>query len=737
MEQLKNKPNLEGNDQRRRRETPLERTITDRKLLLVEDDVADARLIRGAIADARGGPYDVEWVRRLSDGLEWLSKQKASAVFADLNLPDSRGIKTLERLLQAVPQVPIVLLCGVEDEEIALGGVQQGARDYLLKGYLDSYSFSRALHNMIERKTIEDALFIEKERAQVTLDSIGDAVLSTDVSGKITYLNLVAESMTGWSRKDAIGRSLDEVFHVVDGATRETCGSPMELAIQQDRTVGLCANSILIRSDGVEAAIEDSAAPIHDRQGRVTGAVIVFHDVSASKAMTVKMSNLAQHDGLTGLPNRGHLNDHIAQAITVARRHGGKFAVLFLDLDHFKHINDSLGHPIGDKLLQSVAKRLTSCVRESDTVSRQGGDEFVVVLSEIAHVKNAALCAQKLLTMLKAPNFIGHHGLEVNASIGISIYLDDGLDPETLIKTADTAMYQAKANGRNNYKFFEQEMNIRAVERQSVEEDLRGALERREFVLDYQPKVNLKTGAITGVEALIRWKHPQRGLVSPQMFISVAEDSGMILPIGMWVRREACRQARAWQDAGLPPLPVAVNISVVEFRDQNFLESIRAILKETKLEPRCLELELTESVLMQHAETATAVLQQLKAMGVQVAVDDFGTGYSSLSYLRKFPIDALKIDQSFVRQVSSAPDDTSIVTAVISMGRSLKLRVVAEGVETQKEMAFLQAHECDEAQGYYFSRPVAPGVFAKLLQTGIPGALFAQSPAAILHAGSV
>ena len=720
-------PESPENGHSRRLGSAPSQTGADRKLLLIEDDATDARLIRGALADARGGPFEVEWVRKLSDGLARLRSNNTGAVFADLFLPDSHGLETLDQLLQAAPQTPIVVLCGVENEDLALHGIRRGARDYLLKDYLDSYACSRALQNMIERRAMEDALFVEKERAQVTLDSIGDAVLSTDIAGNITYLNLVAESMTGWSREDAIGRPLAEVFNIIDANSRVTCRNPMELAIEQNRTVGLAANSILIRRDGVESAIEDSAAPIHDRKGDVTGAVIVFHDVSAAKAMTVQMSELAQNDFLTGLPNRAHLNDRIAQAITTAHRHNTKFAVLFLDLDYFKHINDSLGHPIGDILLQSVAKRLASCVRDSDTVSRQGGDEFVILLSEIAHTKNAALCAQKLLTMLKAPNFVGHHGLEISASIGISLYPDDGLDPETLIKTADTAMYQAKENGRNCYRFFEREMNLRAVERQSIEEDLRGALERKEFLLQYQPKIDLQSGAITGAEALIRWKHPQRGIISPLMFVPVAEDTGLILPIGLWVRREACQQAKAWQDAGLPALPVAVNISVVEFRDQNFLESVRAVLKETRLDPHCLELELTESVLMQHAETTTAVLQQLKATGVQLAVDDFGTGYSSLSYLRRFPIDALKIDGSFVREITSNPDDAAIVGAVIGMGRSLKQRVIAEGVETREQVTFLQNQRCAEGQGFFFSRPVSPQQFAKLLETGITAPLAAEA----------
>jgi len=301
----------------------------------------------------------------------------------------------------------------------------------------------------------------------------------------------------------------------------------------------------------------------------------------------------------------------------------------------------------------------------------------------------------------------------------VSVYPDDGLDAETLIKNADTAMYQAKENGRQGYQFFKSSMNVRAVERQSVEESLRRALERREFTLQYQPKVNLKTGDVTGAEALIRWTHPTRGFLSPAQFIPIAEDCGLILPIGRWVLLEACRQAQAWVDLGLPRVVMAVNISAIEFRDDRFLDNVFAILKETGFDPGALQLELTESVLMKRADTAAAVLQKLKTMGVQVAIDDFGTGYSSLSYLRKFPIDTLKIDQSFVRQITSAPDDTTIVTAVISMGRALHLRVIAEGVETKDELAFLQAHECHEAQGYYFSRPVPPEEFAKLLKSGL------------------
>ena len=580
--------------------------------------------------------------------------------------------------------------------------------------------FAKVTRDITERKLFADALFAEKERAQVTLNSIGDAVICTDISGKITFVNLVAERMTGWSSREAAGRLMPEVFHILNAADREIIPNPMDLAVKQNRTMSLPLDSILIRRDGVEVPIEDSVSPIHDREGKVAGAVIVFRDVSATRAMTLQMTHTAQHDFLTGLPNRMLLNDRIEQAIALAPRHGKTSAVLFLDLDGFKHINDSLGHSIGDKLLQSVAERLITCVRGTDTVSRQGGDEFVVLLSEMAQPEDAAITARRVLQAIAEPHLIEGHDLHVTASIGVSVFPDDGRDAETLIQNADTAMYQAKENGHQSYKFFTSAMNERAVARQSIEEGLRRALERNEFTLHYQPKINLKTGAITGAEALLRWTHPVRGLVSPAAFIPVAEDCGMILPIGNWVLREACKQAQAWRATGLPLTAMAVNISAMEFRDEHFLEGVFEILNETGYDPRCLELEMTESVLMKRAETAEVILPALKAKGVRVAIDDFGTGYSSLSYLRKFPIDSLKIDQSFVRQITTSPDETSIVTAILSMAQSLKLRVVAEGVETQTELLFLQAHNCEEAQGYYFSRPVPADQFAKLLVSGIP-----------------
>jgi diguanylate cyclase (GGDEF)-like protein/PAS domain S-box-containing protein len=530
--------------------------------------------------------------------------------------------------------------------------------------------------------------------------------MSTDERCNVTYLNLVAETLTGWPRAEAAGRPVEEVFHIVDADSREVVGNPMALAIRENRTVGLTPNCILVRRDGIEAAIEDSAAPIHNKQGSVTGAVMVFHDVSTARAVSLRMSYLAQHDGLTDLPNRIMLNDRLAQAIAMARRHQHKLALLFLDLDHFKHINDSLGHSVGDLLLQSVAKRLLGSVRSSDTVSRQGGDEFVVLLSEVAHAADAGLSAETILRSLDRPHLAEEHEIHITGSIGIVTFPDDAEDADTMLKCADLAMYQAKATGRNNYQFFKSELNVSALEHQTIEHGLRRALERVEFALHYQPQMNLETGAIAGVEALLRWHHPARGLLCPIDFMSVAEQSGLIVPMGRWVLREACRQAKAWENLGFLPIRIAVNVSAVELRSKHFVEGVQAALTDTGLLPRHLELELTETFLMQDSSATATVLRALKGLGVQLALDDFGTGYSSLSYMRRFPIDALKIDQSFVRDLTTDPDDASIVGAVINMGHSLHMRVVAEGVETAEQALMLREQACPEGQGYYFGRPL-------------------------------
>jgi diguanylate cyclase (GGDEF)-like protein/PAS domain S-box-containing protein len=690
-----------------------------RSVLLIEDNPGDARLLTEMLKEHGGHNTSLTWVTYMREAETYLATHDIDVILLDLGLADAQGLAALRRAHAAAPHVALVVLTGLDDEMMALQALKEGAGDYLIKGEIEARWLMRSLRYAIERKVMEEALFTEKERAQVTLSSIGDAVISTDIEGNITFLNAIAEVLTGWPAHEATGRAAAEILGILDAET----GAVIDLVatvIQENRTIRPESSLLLLRRDGAKIPVENCISPIRNREGLNAGTVITLRDVSEVQDMSRQMIHSAQHDPLTGLPNRILLNDRINQAIAHAARQGQQIAVLFLDLDHFKHINDSLGHAIGDKLLQSIAGRLELCIRGSDTVSRQGGDEFVVLVTEMKEPKAALISANRLLAAVAAPHGIHGHDLHITASIGVSIYPDDGLDAETLIKNADTAMYQAKKNGPQSHQFFQQSMSVRAVERQSIEESLRRAMERDEFTLHYQPKINLATGAITGVEALIRWTHPERGMIPPGLFIPVAEDTGLILPIGGWVLRQACAQAKAWRNAGLPDVTMAVNVSAMEFKDAKFIENLFNILNETATDPAVLRLELTESVLMKDAEAAITVLRSLRKRGIEVAIDDFGTGYSSLSYLQRFPIDELKIDQSFVRQIGSADGDTAIVTAVISMARSLHLRVVAEGVETPEELAFLREQQCDEVQGYYFSKPLPAPLLAGLLRNGVP-----------------
>jgi diguanylate cyclase (GGDEF)-like protein/PAS domain S-box-containing protein len=690
------------------------------KILVITRSLADADSIKRALSAARDGPYNVIWLNRLSDALVRLAAFDIAAILVDLDLSDCQGIETFDRLFAAAPQVPILTLSARDDETLSQLAVQRGAQGYLSKGHFASYLVPQSLRNMIQRMAVEQKFHGEKLRAEMTLNSISDAVIGTDMLGIVDYINFAGENLTGWTRHEARGHHISEVMPLIDGETREPMRNPLELVLEQDQSVRLPQDAVMVRRGKGELAIEDSTAPIHDAQGRTTGAVIVFHDVTASRALSKKMSHLAQHDSLTNLPNRVLLNDRLDQAIEQAKRHGSTLAVLFLDLDKFKNINDSLGHEMGDKLLQSVAKRLSDCVRGSDTVSRLGGDEFLILVPEANSPDDVALTAEKIIAALTAPHTIGKHELHITTSIGISIYPGDGDTPAILMQNADTAMYQAKDHGRNNFQFFKADMNERAMERQLVESNLRNALARNEFELHYQPKVNLETGTITGAEALLRWSHPEWGMTQPLRFIQIAEDSGLIVQIGRWVLREACEQAKRWQDEGFSLGTVAVNVSSLEFRHKDFVDGVRTILHETGLAPESLQMEITESVLMRDVASTGAVLGALKEIGVELAVDDFGTGYSSLSYLMQFPIDVLKIDQSFVRNLDAVENNGIIVSAVIGMGNKLKQRVIAEGVEDQAQLAFLKEHHCKEGQGYIFSHPLAAEQFSSLLQNGLP-----------------
>ncbi|EJM10060.1 diguanylate cyclase (GGDEF) domain-containing protein [Pseudomonas sp. GM18] len=434
----------------------------------------------------------------------------------------------------------------------------------------------------------------------------------------------------------------------------------------------------------------------------------------------LKVSHLLQYDVLTELPNSTLLGDRLNQSLALSRRHDKQLAVMFLGLDRFKRINNALGHPTGDEMLKRVGQSLVACVRASDSVFRYGSDEFVVILADIHHPQQTKGIAEKLLNAIRAPQHVAGHDLSVTASLGISIYPDDGFDAIALIKKAETAMRNVKESGPNDFSFFIDEMNQRAREQQTIESGIRLALERNEFVLHYQPKLDLGSGKVVGAEALIRWQKPGQGWIYPTDFIGVAEDSGLIVPLSKWVLAQACRQARTWQANGLPDLCMSVNVSAIDFRQRDFVEGIEQILQQTGMDPALLELEITEGVLMQNVDATMVALNRLKALGVRLAIDDFGTGYSSLSYLQRFPIDVLKIDQSFIRGLGRDSNDAALVGAIISLGKSLNLTVIAEGVETLEQLNFLKALHCEEGQGYYFSKAVEPDAFVQYLTSVKP-----------------
>jgi diguanylate cyclase (GGDEF)-like protein/PAS domain S-box-containing protein len=701
-------------------------TISDHEcVLLIAADADEAARVLGELGSVTEERFQIEWVTSLSVGIDRLREGSVGAAVLDLDLPGTQGTEAFDRLSQAAFGVPILILSNADTEGVARQAVQDGAQDYLLKDQADGYRLRRTVRTMMDR-CAANVVALENEVANATLDSIGEAVLRTDKLGNITYLNRLAEDLSGWSRDEALGHPTTDVLRLIDSASGAAVDNAVSTVMQQNSTASaiICMiHCTLVRRDGVRFGIENRVTTVSDRAGNAIGVVMSIRDVSMARAVSLEVSRVAQHDILTNLPNRILFNDRIVQAISLAERQRKQLAVLFLDLDQFKRINDTLGHAVGDQLLRSVAMRLKACVRRSDTVCRLGGDEFLILLSQVEHVEDAGISARKILRAVAAPHIIDNRSLDISVSIGGSTYPADGLDADTLMSHADAAMYETKLHGRNGYQFFRSDMRKRVVKRLQLEGDMRSALGRNEFMLHYQPKINLHTGQITGMEALIRWLHPQEGLLLPPVFIPIAEECGLIVPIGQWVLFEACRQSREWGDSGFGTVPVAVNVSAAEFRAKDFLSGVRAVLISTGVEPENLQLELTESVLMEDAESTVTTLRALKVMGVQVAIDDFGTGFSSFTYLQRFHVDTLKLDRSFVREITMDPKAINLVSAMINIGKSLNQRVVAEGVENRSQLNFLQRHGCDEGQGFYFSHPVVAAEAGSLFKTGLEQAL--------------
>ena len=549
----------------------------------------------------------------------------------------------------------------------------------------------------------------ERNLKQAIIDSSPLAIYTRDLKGIVTAWNKGAEQMFGWREEDILGQPMPTVptdkLEETDNLRHRVLDGEIIVQAEVRRQ----------RRDGSPIDINTTLAPLRDSTGQIYGYLAIAADITERKAAEQQIEILAYRDVLTGLPNRLLVQDRFEQAIASADRTKSRVALFFLDLDNFKTINDSLGHAVGDALLKEIASRLNECVRDTDTISRQGGDEFLIVVQDLPDAEAASPVLLKIMERLQDPFHADGHELSTSVSIGIALYPEDGADFDTLLKKADMAMYRAKESGRNAYRYFDEQMNVEAVDHLSMRNGLRKALERDEFVLHYQPQIDLASGAVVGVEALIRWNHPESGMIAPARFIPVAEESGLIVPIGAWVMKEACRQAMAWRRAGLPQLTMAVNLSAVQFRRGDVEQTLISALEESGFDPAFLELELTESILIHNTESVLATVKRLKLLGVKLSIDDFGTGYSSLSYLKRFAVDKLKIDQSFIRDLASDPDDAAIVRAIIQMARSLNLKTIAEGVEDHEMLEHLRIFHCDEAQGYYFARPMPAEEFVRYL----------------------
>ncbi|SCZ62150.1 PAS domain S-box-containing protein/diguanylate cyclase (GGDEF) domain-containing protein [Thiohalomonas denitrificans] len=580
----------------------------------------------------------------------------------------------------------------------------------LLAELADDLAFG--IHGQRTRRAREQAEAVLQVRNRA-VESAHDGIMVTAVDRGVVYVNPAFTQITGYSQEEMIGRDPG----LLAGDDRDQPGiHALNSALKRGKEAAVLLRNY--RSDGSLFWNELHVSPVVDADGTVGHYVGIINDVTDRKRYEEQLEYQANFDLLTGLPNRNLMQDRLAQALAHARRHDCLAALLFLDIDRFKLVNDTLGHDRGDELLQGVAKRLEAVLHSSDTVARYGGDEFVVILPDIGRPEDVAQVAERLLHVLSEPILMEGHEFQATASIGASLYPRDGRDGGTLLKNADSAMYQAKEMGRNNFQFFTAELNSRLLQRMGLESGLRRAIEREELTLHYQPQLDLHTGAVVGVEALLRWHHPELGMVSPADFIPLAEETGLIIPIGEWVLRSACRQAVQWRQAGMPPLTVAVNISARQMVRGDLVETVTAIIEETGLEPAVLEIELTESAMMERPEEMAAMLQRLKGIGVQLALDDFGTGFSSLSYLHRFPFDKVKIDKAFVHDITVNPHNAAIVLSILSLAKGLGLTVIAEGVENEAQLRYLRYRGCSQMQGFLYSRPLPPGEAADLVREG-------------------
>ena len=683
-------------------------------ILLVEDNPGDAKLLRLMLMDAETS-FEFTHTHRLSDALlkiDFMSESKQfDVILLDLSLPDSQGIDTFLHIQSQAPEIPVVVLTGLDDLALASKLALAGAQDYLVKGYVDSSLLLRSIHYAIERKkTVENLRLAAK-----VFECVLEAIVITDAASQIVNINRAFTKITGYSQEAAVGQ------HVAQLLRSEKHSEEFVQALWQGiQKNGQWQDEVWNRRKSGEIFPSwMSISEVRNAKGTLVNYVTVFTDISNIKLSEERFRHLAHHDTLTGLPNRLFFNDRLNQAILHANRLKTGVAVMFIDLDRFKTINDTLGHACGDLLLQSVAKRLVSCIRESDSVGRLGGDEFAIILSDIGKKEDIDTIAQKILDTLSEPLLLEGNEILSSASIGIAYHSSTHSSADKLLEQADMAMYHAKGMGRNVFQYYSMEMGNETYERLEFELSVRKALERDEFVMYYQPQMQLDNKEIIGVEALLRWKHPTRGLVQTSDFIPLLEETGLIIPVGEWVLKTACRQCKAWMDAGSPSVGVAINLTAKQFKHKDIAELIGRILVETGMPPQFLELELSKHIVMENQEKSLSTIRHIKDLGVRIAIDDFGTGASSLNTINRLKIDTLKIDRSLLMNIEEDGDSAIFAKLLLSLAQNLHLRSVAEGVETPEQLAFLLKNQCTEVQGFLFSHPMPAEELSSLLKNQI------------------
>ncbi len=692
------------------------------KVLVIEDDPNYFILVNERLSLNKNPAFELIRSKHMQSGLERLAEGDIDVVLLDLMLPDSEGLNSFLSVHKAFPSVPIIILTSFDDYDLAAQAISWGAQDYLTKGSFDRQLLVKSICYAISRNQGQAQLqkyYQENERSKRALQdrderfrslvsNIPGAVyrytLSAPKEWKVDFVSNVIKDISGLSADEFIEKSISVYFEKILPQDLPLLQEAFEKAVREGAMFSV--DYRIRHPNGDFRWVHDHGRAIRGEDGRITHVDGVISDTTERTKEKERFNQLVYYDALTNLPNRELFVDRLDQAIQQARRKKESGAVLALDLDHFKRINDTLGHPIGDQLIKAVSVRLLKLLFDSDTVTRISGGAFIILLPRVTKAEDAENVATKLLTAFKAPFLINEHELFTSCSIGIALFPNDGETSDILIKNADAAMHISKERGKDRYQLFSSSIANNSFERLVLENSLRRALERNEFQLYYQPQLDLRTGKTIGAEALIRWKHPDLGFIPPMEFIPVAEETGLIHPIGEWVLKTACAQKKLWDEQGFKDLRISVNLSARQFHYANLVDMVGDTIRKSGIDARCLDLELTESTIMDRLEETTLTLKRLKNMGTHISIDDFGTGYSSLMYLKTFPIDCVKIDKSFVNDVTTDPDDQAITHAIISMAHSLKLEVVAEGVETKEQLDLLKSQSCDIIQGYLFSKPI-------------------------------